>query len=554
MTRSSPRTTTHRHVRPPGKTTFLKFMLARLISTRQVVVLCDNRRSYLFYAGTVYSRSAEFGFMNLPERQATRYFPVWALIDVDFENRGPNLASTNVWPIQASCPNPVLWHAWRKQHRAALLGMPLWSMEELMAGYVFTCSLFLPCRSSLTVIYLCSFDLHTFRRFLRGLKKSLPLLDRPTLPTALDRDTDAILKVLQAEREKVEEDCDKMGGVMTSVPDQDATMVDETNKPQTPADQVRNALKILVRNATEEFGFAPRDVYNGVLLLFETRDDHRRVMTNLTCSDLVSLVRSFSGDCQLDTRSENVVAVHPHQITDRLDGWEVRFKSTQITRGVERMVQEVEVKNLRETYCLLHKIPEASVLAGWFFETLTRRMFSEGWEGPAPPQLTYMVSNNCDPPTFFTNPSCPSLPYKPRIRTVTEVKFAPNHGIPDVTLDEGKFYISTATDNPLFDSFTVRRYPGIIIISVFRISIAKSHGRSAEGYSRIHKIIRRVRELLEEATLQPEVRVVYSLVCPEDNLQHEWKMPPGWTENAEEWDHPGVVSCIRVPVSGHLNA
>ena len=35
-------------------------------------------------------------------------------------------------------------------------------------------------------------------------------------------------------------------------------MVDETDQPHAPVDEVDNALETLVRNATEEFGFAPR--------------------------------------------------------------------------------------------------------------------------------------------------------------------------------------------------------------------------------------------------------------------------------------------------------
>ncbi len=51
----------------PGKTTFLKFMLARLISDRQVVLLCDSTHAYLFYLGQVYFRLTTFGFEDLPK-------------------------------------------------------------------------------------------------------------------------------------------------------------------------------------------------------------------------------------------------------------------------------------------------------------------------------------------------------------------------------------------------------------------------------------------------------------------------------------------------------
>ena len=64
-----------------------------------------------------------------------------------------------------------------------------------------------------------------------------------------------MLKALQAERgkEKVEEEDrdDMCDGIRTSATDQGKNMVDQSHAP------VRNALEILVYNATGEFGFAP---------------------------------------------------------------------------------------------------------------------------------------------------------------------------------------------------------------------------------------------------------------------------------------------------------
>ena len=119
-------------------------MLARLVSAKQIVVLCRNSKSYLFYAGKVYTRSADLGFDDVPQRQDSPYFPVWALVDVDYQDREPNLEDADVWPMQMSSPNPIRWKKWRKQHGAALLGMPLWTVRELTDGYVLG---FLPCCS-----------------------------------------------------------------------------------------------------------------------------------------------------------------------------------------------------------------------------------------------------------------------------------------------------------------------------------------------------------------------------------------------------------------------
>ena len=113
-------------------------MLAQLISARQVVLLCDSKYVYLFYCGQVYSRVIAFGFNDLPERRKVGYCPIWALVDVDYGDQGPPIENdSNIWPIQASSPNPIRWKAWQKQNEASLLGMPLWSKEDLMGGCVF---------------------------------------------------------------------------------------------------------------------------------------------------------------------------------------------------------------------------------------------------------------------------------------------------------------------------------------------------------------------------------------------------------------------------------
>ena len=137
MTRSPSRVATELLVRSLGKAIFLKFMLVQLISAHQVILLSDSTKDYLFYCGQAYSRSAGAGYENLPKNQQTSYSPIWTLIDMDCMDRGPPInRRLNIWPIQASPPNPVQWSVWEKELNASLLWMPLWSMEELMAGYV----------------------------------------------------------------------------------------------------------------------------------------------------------------------------------------------------------------------------------------------------------------------------------------------------------------------------------------------------------------------------------------------------------------------------------
>ena len=154
VTRSPPCAVPHRPTCSPGKTTFLKFMLARLISAHQVVLLCDDPETHLFYHGKVYSRSISFGFKDLPRRRVMGYCPIWALIDVGSSAWEPPIVEAMVvWPIQASS-NPGQWRWWNKQYRTALLGMPRWNTKELVGG----CAINLfsrQCDSSLIALHPC---------------------------------------------------------------------------------------------------------------------------------------------------------------------------------------------------------------------------------------------------------------------------------------------------------------------------------------------------------------------------------------------------------------
>jgi hypothetical protein len=62
------------------------------------------------------------------------------------------------------------------------------------------------------------------------------------------------------EEEDRDDICD---GIRTLATDQDKNMVDEADQSHAP---VRNALEILVHNATEEFGFAPITTASSIFL------------------------------------------------------------------------------------------------------------------------------------------------------------------------------------------------------------------------------------------------------------------------------------------------
>ena len=353
MTRSPARVVSQCRIRCPGKTTFLKFTLTRLISERQVIVLCDNSEIYLFYQGKVYFRPETSGFEGLPEHQQTRYCPIWALIDVDYKGRESSITRrVNIWPIQASPSNPILWKAWLKQQEGALLGLPPWNMEDLMEGYVFSLISFSAVDPGSLARWRFIADCPSFLlQFMSSpqLRRSsrqtwtvpLALSNGSTPPATHDETIDLLLEVLQGERER--EKAEEREGrreqsvkkrkreagdtVSASAVDQAQNMADDASQPQAPVDNVGKAFKTLVRNATEEFGFAPRDVYAGVFRLTKTKSEHTTEVQKLNYSTVKAIVEAYSKMGELPGFSHRLVAVYPRYVRPDHDEWVIDFKS-----------------------------------------------------------------------------------------------------------------------------------------------------------------------------------------------------------------------------------
>ena len=432
--------------------------------------------------------------------------------------------------------------------------------------------------SSLTDLRLCcSLPLQAkYPRFRQRLGESLKFLNEPTLQTTGDSELDAALEVLQKEMVRVkvmkekqgdkeqEGDRDKMDdGTGPSVIDQDELVVDDPDK---LGDSVDKAFKILLHNATEEFGFAPRDVYDGIFYLPKTKNDHAVAVEDLKYHDLKDLVRRFCKEGELDGTTHRVVAVHPNSRTnsDQYDRWEVKFKSVRIAREVAVLMRLEEDQHLRETYNLLSTTPCGSTLAGCVFEAIAHRILPHSLPDQTMPQPTLMIPNDEDPPLFsMHSPSARhaslSSLASPHVQTmvVTRVDFA--RGLGNVTLDDDMYYIPTASNHPLFDSFTIRRNPGkTTVISIFQVTITPKHGGSAAGYLTIRNIIAHVRGLLkaqgvsgpreDRKVLPIPVKIKYILVCPEDRSHHQWQMPIGWNEGTQVSDHRGKAYYLCISV------
>ena len=348
-------------------------------------------------------------------------------------------------------------------------------------------------------------------------------------------------------------DCNQ---IKTLVVGQDANVADEAGQLPAPVDQVRNALKILVRNAIEEFGFIPRDVYNGVLDLPRTRERHHRAVRRLDYSKLESLVGTLIADCVLDQFSRHVVVMFPSD--ESLPGyvrWGVDFKSIRIARTAVESMQLKENKRLQKIYNSVHWFGSAaSTLAGWIFQAMAHRILSSA----STPKPVPMVTNEGNPPAFSTPtdpPSVASSTLDPSpssfgqsqtgTRVVTRIDFTRELG--NVTLDCDRYYIPTVAAHPLFDSFAIDLGQRTVTISVFRMAIPPRHGRSAEGYPFIREIIAHVRRLLENAGSDAKVKVTCLLVCPDDKSQYQWWAPADWDTIIKTNNHDGRAFCIRLP-------
>jgi hypothetical protein len=138
-TRSSPRTTAHQPIRSPGKTIFLNFILARLISARQVVLVYDGTRLRLFLPGQSILSSGGVRFRYSSSRSK---HTILSHMDVD-RRRQPEPRATYPNGIKSLAdpdvlPGPPSMEVVAEAVQRCSVGVPLWDMEELMEGYVFS--------------------------------------------------------------------------------------------------------------------------------------------------------------------------------------------------------------------------------------------------------------------------------------------------------------------------------------------------------------------------------------------------------------------------------
>ena len=236
-----------------------------------------------------------------------------------------------------------------------------------------------------------------------------------------------MLKVLQTERirKKAEEEAEAADAAAVAearakVGDDSGVVAMDLDENTTgelaqPRDPEKDALDVLVYNAIEEFGFAPRDVYAGVFKLPKTQARHIAEINSVSYSKLRDLVDAFSRDRGLDTFSHHVVAVKPHYRTLDDDRWEIHFKSTRIARRVAELMRLREDDRIRDMYALFREVPESSRMAGSFFELIAHRVLSGKYIQPIP-----MLPKGGNPPHLL-------YPWHPAVTLHTITRLRQGH-------------------------------------------------------------------------------------------------------------------------------
>lgn len=121
-----------------------------------------------------------------------------------------------------------------------------------------------------------------------------------------------------------------------------------------PATDRERLERALVLNSIKEFGFAPRDVYEGIFNRKETWNSHHIAVKALTYFQLIELVKDFHVHQRLEGHSHRVVAVRPIRLSSREDVWEVRFKSRKIAKNVLRHNKEEQYNQFKGVHSLFH--------------------------------------------------------------------------------------------------------------------------------------------------------------------------------------------------------
>ncbi|GJJ07139.1 hypothetical protein Clacol_001339 [Clathrus columnatus] len=398
-------------------------------------------------------------------------------VDVSASEPGPDLVfGDDIFPIQASSPNPSHFKRWAKTRNAAMWGLPLWDETEL------------------NMALQLQPEYPAFKALLEeGMLAPLETPEEISIKAALDtlkkwtEKKNHVLEDLRtdddSDEEKIIEKEDEIYGINMSTID--------------------GALEVLVHAAIQDSGPVARDVYESIFLPTLASKNRANAIAVVTYENLQALSKTFRANFTFPEQSisHRIITVNP--VPDDLvdayeqfyDEWKIEYRSIQIVR---EMAQKLEKEK----------------------DEATRRVMRGDITVDAPVLVTDFEKDER---------SDERLPGGDR----GEVHFrGPDFSSPTTEY----YYIPQRSNFPLFDSFLVEQQNNEVTLWVFQMSVSLVHGGSREGYASIRRIIESLkippsddgdRKKTKKPRVEINITVKYVYVVPweRDRVKFQWHCP-----------------------------
>jgi len=264
---------------------------------------------------------------------------------------------------------------------------------------------------------------------------------------------------------------------------------------------VDSAIRALVYNGIENYGFSPLVVYGAIFQPSATSEQHEFAVGRLSREKLEKLVQDFCQDGILPAEtSQYLISVSPivHSERHPLDSWRISFRSIRIAKKVVMAMKKWEDQRLRQIFSSFFGSPASSSLADCIFEAIAHRMLCKGSRSNeeaviSGAKVQIMYSNGQKIPTFSTVVPASTLGTRLPLALPlldegrTDVSIDLTRDLDDLQAGSKTYYIPEALHDPLFDAFTVAVNPSqtTALISVFQMTTSKMHHGSSKGYDLI---------------------------------------------------------------------
>ena len=522
-----------------GKTLFNYYLLVRLLQRKQVILFSpDGERVFLFYDKEVYAVSMETlagGDVSLPNPESSSNVFIWSLFDIR-EPKEPKsfLVTRPCFPVQTALPNPDRYQTWEKERMPLLTGLPLWTHDELVQGYVLQITFLFTSERTLPRLQYQD-QYHSLLDALRKVYGSSSLS-----PSAPSSDP---LAVYPGARALLEE-----------------RYSEEDTAPPSPED----ALDYLLDAAIDRFGHSARDVFGAVFNFSEMTRRHKDAF-DLTYKQLRDAVSALSKNRSANhSISHRILALSPvDQGPFMRVGWDVDFKSDWISRNVLQKLGEAKDDEICEQISFFQNISQARGLARRLLEPFAHRLIANTTDGFWP--LINMKFNATDAPLLTLDRDFPVQDNVRFIKVKRELVKLQSIANLSTCLKHNSYYVPTDPNFPLFDAFIIEfdYANSSAILWVLQMTMSRTHEGSTRGYQKIREIIailkdelredspQKRRKMAEGQAITPLVQVRFLLVVPKDESQSQnlrWQFPKGWSQNRRRNDHNGNVYRLEVPL------